>query len=93
MIEILTAEEYIKKHPYIDSFLSSAQGYEVLQTFMINFAKLHVEVALEKAYHNAELKEKTKGDMLICYTFDEMEGAYVLDKDSILNAYPLTNIK
>lgn len=33
------AEEYIKGHPYVDSFLSSAQGYEVLVSFMVAFAK------------------------------------------------------
>jgi hypothetical protein len=33
------AEFYIKEHPYVDSFLSSAQGYEVLITFMIDFSK------------------------------------------------------
>lgn len=34
------AEEFIKKYPYVDSFLSSAQGYEVLTKFMVEFSKL-----------------------------------------------------
>ena len=46
---------------------------------MIGFAKRHVEAALQKAYENADLEYY--GDE-VCY-----------NKDSILNAYPLTNIK
>lgn len=46
---------------------------------MIEFAKMHVKEALQKAYENAGLEYY--GDE-VCY-----------DKDSILNAYPLENIK
>lgn len=46
---------------------------------MIEFAKLHVKEALQKAYENADLEYY--GDE-VCY-----------NKDSILNAYPLENIK
>lgn len=46
---------------------------------MTGFAKRHVEAALQKAYENADLEYY--GDE-VCY-----------NKDSILNAYPLTNIK
>lgn len=46
---------------------------------MKGFAKRHVEAALQKAYENADLEYY--GDE-VCY-----------NKDSILNAYPLTNIK
>ena len=49
---------------------------------MIEFAKLHVEAALKKASENAEQK-------WIKFTEDD----YEIDKDSILNAYPLENIK
>jgi hypothetical protein len=87
MIEILTAEEYIKKHPYVDSFLSSAQGYEVLQTFMIEFAKLHVGAAQNEIIEHAIL-----GKIGAFGTYWN-RGDLVIDKDSVRNAYPLTNIK
>jgi len=34
------AKEYVNKHPYVCSFLNSAQGYEVLTRFMVEFSKL-----------------------------------------------------
>ena len=76
-----TAEEYIKQHPYIDSFLSSAQGYDVLTRFMKEFAKIHVEAALKEASEKAEVYAD--------------EGGYseFVDEQSILNSYSLDNIK
>lgn len=50
-----------------------------IEADLIEFAKLHVEEALQKAYENADLEYY--GDE-VCY-----------NKDSILNSYPLTNIK
>ena len=47
---------------------------------LIEFAKLHVEAALEEANRK----------VIVTYYYDE--GIRV-NKDSILNAYPLTNIK
>ena len=47
---------------------------------MIEFAKLHVEAAIKTIYENYELIK------------DDNENI-VLDKKSIFNAYPLTNIK
>ena len=52
---------------------------------MIEFAKLHVEAALKAASENVEL-DYWKGDCQLC-------GSNTIDKESILNAYPLTNIK
>ena len=49
---------------------------------MIEFAKLHVEEALKAASEN--VKHET-------YEFDGKQPA--IDKKTILNAYPLTNIK
>lgn len=46
---------------------------------MIEFAQMHVEAALEKASEDAET--------------DGGDGYGWVDKGSILNAYPLTNIK
>ena len=52
--------------------------------FAIEFAKLHVKEALKQAWQNASATNKSKfqGD---CNP--------VVDDESILNAYPLTNIK
>ena len=44
---------------------------------MIDFAKLHVEAALKAASENAEITDY----------------GYSVDRDSILNSYPLENIK
>ena len=51
---------------------------------MIEFAKLHVEAALKHASEKAELSNKPK-----------FSGDYnlVVDEESILNSYPLENIK
>jgi hypothetical protein len=52
---------------------------------MIEFAKLHVEAALEAAVNSArtEAIPRPPTDSIII----------VVNKDSILNSYPLTNIK
>jgi len=47
---------------------------------MIEFAKLHVEAALKEASENAELE-----------TYGNFGNS--INRDSILTAYPLTNIK
>jgi hypothetical protein len=51
---------------------------------MIEFAKLHVEAALREASEKATVE--TEPD----YQGGELSS---VDKDSILNAYPLENIK
>lgn len=48
---------------------------------MRRFAKLHVEEAKKQFLENAETK-------ILC-----QHGYGIFDEDSILNAYPLTNIK
>jgi hypothetical protein len=63
-----TAEEFLK----IENLPTDILSGDDINYAMIEFAKLHVEAALNAA----------------C----ESEG-YDIDEDSILNAYPLTNIK
>jgi hypothetical protein len=59
----------------------SVLGYDVLTVDeAIEFAKLHVEAALKAAAENADL-------------IDIDRFAFKIDKDTILNAYPLKNIK
>ena len=54
---------------------------------MIEFAKLHVEAALKEVSKKAVLTDEVC-DVLQEHWFDEY-----IDKDSILNSYPLDNIK
>ena len=53
-------------------FFIKQKTYTNIEQFMIEFAKLHVEAALNAA----------------CTS-----DGYEIDEESILNAYPLTNIK
>ena len=52
---------------------------------LITFAKLHVQEALKEASEKAEMNLVGETD-----AGSEYDG---VDKESILNAYPLTNIK
>ncbi len=47
---------------------------------MIEFAKMHVQEALKQVVENIELD------------IDDF-GSYIVDKKTIINAYPLDNIK
>jgi hypothetical protein len=78
MKNIPTAEEYVNTRPYVCAFLSSAQGFEILTSFMIEFAKLHVEAALEAANNKVN------------YAMEEFGAVF---PDTVLNVYPLNNIK
>lgn len=54
-------------------------GKSPMMQVMIEFAKLHVEAALKAATENVEYTKDSAGNDMV-------------DKESILNAYPLTNI-
>ena len=84
-----TAEEFLQEHHQISHFYSDKEEQMVcfssdVQKAMIEFAKLHVKAALEKASEDAEVEEwaELNGDT----------GTRV-DKKSILNAYPDENVK
>ena len=81
----------MSKIPTAEEFLTISNEFEVLETrkqeevvtkTMIEFAKLHVEAALKEAE-----KETVKH---ISKTILELN---MYNKNSILNAYPLENIK
>ncbi len=77
MSNIPTAEEFSKKY----SRLRSSMAISDLTSCMIEFAKFHVEAALKQAskrYLHDETHTSDSPDFL---------------KDSILNSYPLENIK
>ena len=87
-----TAEEFLR-----NSSVTSSDRYDFLskQELMIEFAKMHVQEALKQASEKAfveyiDLETNEKFDYTDVITDDDV-GADV-NKDSILNAYPLENI-
>jgi len=68
-------------------FFIKQKTYTNIEQFMIEFAKLHVQAALKEASEKAKIKYEYSGN-----TGSEYCDEYV-DHNSILNAYPLTNIK
>lgn len=81
-----TAEEIILKQGVTKSPISGIETYLKgnAKSAMIEFAKLHVEAALKAASENAEAIAEPD------YRGGEW---YLVNKESILNAYPLENIK
>lgn len=91
---IPSAEEWLSNHKELSSYdvaYHDEGGYQgvdenKLYKIMIEFAKLHVEAALKAASEKVSLTD-------FAYEFLQ-EGAYdAIDKETILNAYPLDNIK
>ena len=82
--KIPTAEEFAWSQEEDFKTILAEANYQEVYNLMIEFAKLHVEAALKDASENAELK----------YRINDIScNDKILDKNSILNAYPLTNIK
>lgn len=73
------------KIPTAKEFILNNSGCR--KVMMIEFAKLHVEMALKEASEKAN----TKTEYWVNLGGDHEETT--VDKQSILNAYPLTNIK
>ena len=83
--KIPTAQEFVEKFTGDDE-----DGYlrwDTVEHMCKEFAKLHVEAALKAASKNSEIidvsPQKDGGD----------PGYFGVNEDSILNAYPLTNIR
>jgi len=80
-----TAEQFLEEAP-ISHYYDPNQEKMVcfaddVQKIMIDFAKYHVKLALEKASDDVRVVDES------CWAAD----SYV-DRDSILNSYPLENI-
>ena len=97
----MTAEEFLQNHLeisyFFDDITESVVCYsDEVQKAMIEFAKLHVEAALKAASKNAYVEYiDLDTNEIFDYTdviTDNNVGADV-NKNSILNAYPLKNIK
>ena len=77
---MITAEELLDNIEIWDGvFVHSKNAKQA----MIEFAKLHVEQALKEASEKAQLGKTEKG----------VYSVLAVSKNSILNAYPLENIK
>jgi hypothetical protein len=89
---IPTAEEFLSTYSieYGDSKNNSRAIVKASEATnaLIEFAKLHVKSALEAASDNATIDDigspNGDGEWMYCG---------IVDKDSILNSYPLENIK
>jgi hypothetical protein len=85
MRDIQTAEEFLDEKVKENDVL--------VIDVMIEFAKLHVEAALkaasEEVYHNIDIDWVDRYD----YSADHNGLTGSIDIDSILNAYPIENIK
>ena len=80
---MITAEEYIMENTDI---ITMAGNKQKVSKAMIEFAKMHVEACKE------EYLQKGFGRYMD-HTFDKYPTRVPIDEDSILNAYPLENIK
>lgn len=85
MEKIPFTEDLIDKLTRSDEYPSNFISETEIEEIMIEFAKLHVKQALKQASESADV------------IFDdgqcETNQAYSVDKDSILNSYPLDLIK
>lgn len=79
----MTAEEFLnKKYPEFED-LDNGNIWSNIENLMVEFAQYHVKEALKAAWENAET---------ICVDKDGSDACDI-DKESILNAYLLENIK
>lgn len=80
----------MNKIPIAEEYFSSKvfnKTPEQVSIIMIEFAKIHVEAALEAAYINSYVDNNHQQGMAMD------SDDFVINADSILNAYPLDNIK
>lgn len=85
----MTAEEFLNENYKVKVGVS-------IEEVMIDFAKYHVQKALEKAYLDSEMRVSENDTNEYPSFTDNYDDGYVtitVSKDSILNAYPLENIK
>jgi len=83
MEQIPTADEFLNKEYYHIVLDSKDTWVNVgdIERAMVEYAKLHVEAALKEASEKAQIQ------------MDEHDLSCSVNKNSILNSYPLSNIK
>ena len=81
-----SVEEFLikKNYPLYDNF--GGLGMYYVKEAMIEFAKMHVQEALKQASVEAEVEHELSNP------YDPNSEYQIVNKDSILNAYPLENI-
>ena len=90
-----TAEKFLNKKKYPSFNENGGLGIHYVKEAMIEFAKMHVQEALKQASEKAfveyiDLTTDEIFDYTDVITDDDVEAN--VNKDSILNAYPLENI-
>ena len=81
-----TAEDFLikKNYPLYNNF--GGLGMYYVKEAMVEFAKMHVQEALKQASVEAEVEHELSNP------YDPNSEYQIVNKDSILNAYPLENI-
>lgn len=80
MNTIPTAEEFLKN--------CQLEGNWTAKRMLIEFAKLHVQAALKAALNKATIAYKEEE-----FQIEDQIQLFEINKNSILEAYPLTKIK
>jgi hypothetical protein len=94
----MKAEEFLNQHLTISHFYDDITDQMVvpssqLEQAMVDFAKIHVKQALKEAsekvimYDANDIDDPELDESGMAYEY------YIVDKESILNAYPLNKIK
>ena len=82
-----TAEEFLKNFNEEENNIDKLYYDSYVKKAMIKFAKMHVQEALKQASVEAEVEHELSNP------YDPNSEYQIVNKDSILNAYPLENIK
>jgi hypothetical protein len=88
----MTAEDMFKANPIIPEGVTR----QACIAFMKTFAKMHVTEALRQASEKSKFKVQSHFETIeeINNSIEDCTGSLVvIDKNSILNAYPLDKIK
>ena len=81
-----TAEEFLKNFNEEENNIDKLYYDSYVKKAMIEFAKMHVQEALKQASVEAEVEHELSNP------YDPNSEYQIVNKDSILNAYPLENI-
>ena len=81
-----TAEEFLKNFNEEENNIDKLYYDSYVKKAMIKFAKMHVQEALRLASIEAEVEHELSDP------YDPNSEYQIVNKDSILNAYPLENI-
>ena len=84
----MTAEDFLKGFNEEQGNIDTLYYDEYVQKVMRGFAKMHVREALYQASNKAAISVNLRD-----FIEDSWESGDKIEKDSILNSYPLENIK